>query len=114
MAEQGAKKAEDAEKKAMKAYLLFTAGGPLVILTSYDSINNPALMKRMRAKGITKFVACEVAAELAEKRYGMHFEVVCEDLHESDDLRVLDYSGERAYKHFSFKELGKPMFFEFE
>ncbi len=121
MTEQGAKKAKEAEKKAkeaekkaMKAYFLFTAGGPLVILTSYDSINNPELLKRWRSKGINKFIACEVAVELAKERYGTHFDVVCKDLHESDDLRVLDYSGERAYKHFSFKELGKPIFFEFE
>jgi len=96
----------------MKAYLLFTAGGPLVILTSYDSIEEPELLKKLRSKGITKFVASEVSVELAKARYGMHFDVVCEDLHESDDLRVLDYSGERAYRNFSFKELGRPIYYE--
>jgi hypothetical protein len=51
---------------------------------------------------------------MAKVKYGMHFDVVCKDLHESDDLRVLDYSGERAYKNFSFKELGTPIYHESE
>ena len=96
----------------MKVYFLFTASGPLVILTSYDSIEHPELVKRILSKGITKFIAHEVPVELAKGRYGTHFEIVCQDLHESDDLRVLDYSGERAYKSFSFKELGPPIYHE--
>ncbi len=40
----------------MKAYFLFTTGGPLVILTSYDSIEEPELLKKLRSKGIIKFV----------------------------------------------------------
>ncbi len=99
-------------EREMKAYFLFTASGPLVILTSYDSIDNPELLRRIRAKGITKFIAHEVPIELAKARYGMHFDVVCGDLHETNDLKVLDYSGERAYKNFSFKELGVPAYYE--
>ncbi|MDO8568045.1 MAG: hypothetical protein Q7R57_04950 [Dehalococcoidales bacterium] len=98
----------------MQAYFMFTASGAMVILTSYDSINSPELMKRINAKGISKFVACEVPVELAKQRYGLHFDIVTKDLRETDDLRVLDFSGERAYSHFSFKELGKPVFFETE
>ncbi len=98
----------------MKAYFLFTASGPLVVLTSYDSIDSPELLKRIRSKGINKFIAHEVPVKLAKERYGMHFNIVLEDLHESDDLRVLDYSGERAYRNFSFKELGPPSYYEFE
>jgi hypothetical protein len=40
--------------------------------------------------------------------------VVANDLHESDDLRVLDYNGERAFKLFSFSELGSPIMHESE
>ncbi len=98
----------------MKAYFFFTAGGPLVILTSYDSVENPELLKKIRSKGIGKFIACEVPVELAKSRYGGHFDVVCQNLHETDDLRVLDYSGERAYKNFGFKELGRPIYCELE
>jgi hypothetical protein len=38
--------------------------------------------------------------------------VVANDLHESDDLRVLDYNGERAFKLFTFAELGSPIVHE--
>ena len=102
----------DYGRRAMKAYFLFTASGPLVILTSYDSIENPEVLKRLNAKGITKFIAHEVSVGAAKTRYGGHFNVVCQDLHEFDDLRVLDYSGERAFNNFSFKELGSPIYHE--
>lgn len=98
----------------MKAYFLFTAGGAMVILTSYDSISSPDLLKKIGTKGITKFVACDVPLELARARYGMHFDAVCKDLRESDDLRVLDFSGERAFRNFNFKELGKPINIDLE
>jgi hypothetical protein len=100
------------EEIAMKAYFLFTANGPLVILTSYESIKAPELLKRLHSKGIDKFIAHEVPVELTKARYRTHFDVVCEDLHETDDLRVLDYSGDRAYSNFSFKELGSPIYHE--
>jgi hypothetical protein len=96
----------------MKAYFLFTAGGPLVILTSYDSIENPDLLRRLGYKGIDKFVASEIELELAKSKYGSHFESVCQDLYETDDLRVLDYNGQRAFRKFSFAELGAPVYHE--
>lgn len=96
----------------MKAYFLFTTGGPLVILTSYESIEDPRLIQRLHAKGIAKFIAYEVPVEACQARYGLHFEVVLEDLHETDDLRVLDYSGERAFNNFSLSELGTPIYHE--
>jgi hypothetical protein len=96
----------------MKAILLFTASGPLAILTSYDSAVAPGLLLKLRAKGIEKFIAYELPLELAKQRYGVHFEVVEQDVHESDDLRVLDYDGSRAFRLFRFDELGEPVFHE--
>lgn len=90
----------------MRAILLFTAGGPMVILTSFDSPTAQGLLKKLEAKGITKFIAYEVPLDIARERYGGHFTTVQQDLHESDDLRVLDYSGERAFSLFRFDELG--------
>lgn len=98
----------------MKVYFLFTASGPLVILTSFDFIQNPELLKRFAAKGITKFIAYEISLDTAKLKYGKHFDIVCQDLHQSDDLRILDYSGERAFRNFSFKELGAPVCYEAE
>jgi len=96
----------------MKAYYLFTSSGPMVILTSYDNIKNPELLKKFDSKGIFKFIGYEVSIDKAKERYGNHFDVVCGDLNETDDLRVLDYNGERAFKSFSFKELGPPIYYE--
>jgi len=96
----------------MKTALLFTGSGPLVIVTSHSSLTDPALLGKLRAKGIEKFIAYELPPELAKERYAGHFDVVMKDLHESDDLRVLDFNGERAFRLFHLKELGDPVMFE--
>jgi hypothetical protein len=96
----------------MKTMLLLTASGPLVILTSHASPLDQALIDKLRAKGIRKFVAFEIPLELAKQRYANHFAVVAQDLHETDDLRVLDFDGQHAFQLFSFKELGQPTFHE--
>lgn len=91
----------------MNSFLLMTGSGPLMILTSHDSIEDRGLLEKLLVKGIDKFIAYEVPEELARERYGGHYNVVANDLHETDDLRVLDYNGERAFRLFSFNELGK-------
>jgi len=60
----------------MKAYFVFTAVGPLVILTSYDFIKNPELLERLKAKGLKKFIACEVSVELCQAKYMTHFDCI--------------------------------------
>jgi len=90
----------------MKVFMLMTGSGPLVILTSHASIEDPEILEKLAAKGLDKFLSYEVPIELAKKRYGGHFSIAANDLHESDDLRVLDYNGERAFRLFSFEELG--------
>ncbi len=96
----------------MKAMLLLTASGPFVILTSYASVMEPALLAKLRSKGIRKFVSFEIPIELAKQRYANHFVVVAHDLHEADDLRVLDFDGQHAFLLFAFSELGQPTFYE--
>ena len=93
----------------MKVFMLMTGSGPLMILTSHASIEDSQILDKLASKGIEKFLAYEVPFELARERYGGHFSVVSQDLHETDDLRVLDYNGERAFKLFSFKELGSAI-----
>lgn len=90
----------------MKSFLLMTGSGPLVILTSHDAIENSVLLDKLLAKGIDKFIAFEVPYDMARQRYGGHFKVVANDLHETDDLRILDYNGDRAFRLFRFDELG--------
>jgi hypothetical protein len=96
----------------MKAALLIAGSGPLVILTSHASFTNPVLIKKLREKGIEKFIAYELPLAVVQERYGAHFQLVMQDLHESDDLRVLDENGERAFRLFRFKELAEPVMFE--
>ncbi len=90
----------------MNAIMLLTGEGTMVILTSHASPTDPALIRKLAGKGIEKFIAQEVPVELARARYGDHFDTVAADLREADDLRVLDYSGNRAFRLFSFGELG--------
>lgn len=96
----------------MKVFMLMAGSGPVVILTSHKSIEEPLVLDKLAAKGLDKFLAYEIPLELAKTRYGGHFSVVANDLHETDDLRVLDYNGERAFRLFSFAELGTPMIHE--
>ena len=96
----------------MKTAMLFTGSGPIVIITSHDSVTAPALLRKLEAKGIGRFMAYEIPLELAKARYGGHFTTVVNDLHESDDLRVLDYNGERAFALFRLDELKNPVLYE--
>ncbi|HYN38528.1 MAG TPA: tetratricopeptide repeat protein, partial [Rhodospirillales bacterium] len=90
----------------MKAILLVTGGGPLVVLTSYSTTTDPAFLAKLRSKGIDKFLAWEIPYDLARSRYGAHFQAVAHDVKQADDLRILDYNGNRAFSLFRFDELG--------
>ena len=96
-----------AKECPMKSHLLLTASGPLLILTSHESLHDPNLLEKLKDKGIGKFVAFEVPVSLASERYGGHFQAVESDLHETDDLRVLDFNGQRVFQLFRFDELGR-------
>jgi len=96
----------------MKAAIIFTGTGPILILTTYDSLTSPSFAEKLRQKGIRKYIACEVEAEIARQRYGQHFDVIMKDVKQDDDLRVLDYNGFNVFNVFSFKEMAKPLFVE--
>ena len=93
----------------MKSLLLLTASGPLLVLTSHESLHDPKLLDALKARGISKFVTFDVPLTIAKERYGGHFQVVENDLHETDDLRVLDFNGQRTFQLFRFDELGTPI-----
>ena len=96
----------------MKAIMLLTGSGPIIVLTSYASVTDQPLLGKLRGKGIKKFIALDIPLEIAKQRYGGHFSAVVQDLRESDDLRVLDYDGQRAFQLFRFDELAAPVFHE--
>lgn len=94
----------------MKAGIFFTGSGPILILTSYDSLTNPNLVEKLAAKGIKKFIAYEVSEEMVKAKYGNQYNVVMGDLHQEDDLRVLDYNGHHVFYTFSLKDLREPIY----
>ena len=94
----------------MKGGIFFTGSGPVVIMTSYDSLTEPGFLETMNAKGLKKFIAYEVAVEGLKQKYGKHYELIMKDLKQSDDLRVLDYDGHRVLKHFDLSTLGAPIY----
>ncbi len=96
----------------MKAGIFFTGTGPILILTSYGSFQDPKFIEKLSAKGIKKFIARELPLETVKKKYGLQFNTVLDDLNETDDLRVLDYNGHNVFHNFSFKEMGEPIYYE--
>ncbi len=93
----------------MKALMLFTGSGPIVVLTSHETVTDPGLFAQLKAKGIEKFVAFELPLDRVKERYGGHYQTVLHNLHESDDLRVLDFDGQRAFRLFRFDEMGPAL-----
>ena len=96
----------------MKAGIFFTGTGPILLLTTYESFNDSNLIEKLSAKGIKKFIAYEVSEENVKEKYGLQFKMVMGDLHQTDDLRVLDYDGHHVFYNFSLEELGEPIFYE--
>lgn len=96
----------------MKAGMLFTDTGPIVILTSFSSLSDPVLVGRLAEKGIRKFVGFEVPEQEVRETYGNHFTVVMEDLQQNDELRILDEDGQHVFTKLSLKNLGNPVMIE--
>ena len=94
----------------MKAVILFTGTGPILILTSYSALDDPKLIEKLKQKGIKKYIAYEVSEELVKARYGQQFNVILGDLKQTDDLRVLDYDGHHVFYSFSLDEIGQPVY----
>jgi hypothetical protein len=97
----------------MKAGIIFTGTGPILILTTYESFEDPKFVAKLDVKGIKKFIASEVPLEKVKVKYGNHYLVVMGDLNQTDDLRVLDYNGYNVFYNFSFSEMGKPIYHDF-
>jgi len=96
----------------MKAGIIFTGTGPILILTTYGSFEDPKFVSKLEAKGIKKFIASEIPLEQVKAKYGNHYKVVMGDLYQTDDLRVLDYNGYNVFHNFSFSEMSKPVYHE--
>ncbi len=98
----------------MKAGVYFTGTGPILIITSYETLDDPNLLDKLKAKRIRKFIAYEVSVEQVKEKYGHHFDVVLGDLKQTDDLRVMDYDGHHVFNSFPLKQLGQPILHDLE
>ncbi len=94
----------------MKGGIFFTGSGPVVIVTSYNSLSEPGFQETLNAKGFKKFIAYEVLIGELKQKYGRHFDVIMKDLKQSDDLRVLNYDGHRVFNNFTLNVLGEPIY----
>ena len=74
----------------MKAALIFTCSGPILILTSHTALDDPDLASRLAAKGIYKYIANEVPFDEVRQWYGPIFDRVVTDETQDDALRILD------------------------
>ncbi len=57
----------------MKAAMIFTGSGPILVLTTFESLDSPDFIKRLAATGISRFIAHEVSVEKVKKQYGTRF-----------------------------------------
>jgi len=84
----------------------------MLVLSSHDTPDDEVFLAKLKAKGVEKFLAYELPIEDVQARYGGHFQTVVNDLHESDDLRVLDINGHRVFELFRLDSLGEPFVYE--
>jgi hypothetical protein len=94
----------------MKAAIIFTGSGPILVLTTFEPLDSPEFVEKLAARGITKFIAREVAVEQVKKLYGTRFSVVSADLAKAADLRVMDIDGHHVFHSFTFEEMGPPVY----
>jgi len=96
---------------AIRSYLIFTGTGPILVLSTYPELTDPRLIDKLRYKGISKFIAYEVALDAVRQRYAHAYSNVTADLAAGEDLRVLDFNGHQIMTNFSLDELGEPIKF---
>jgi len=96
----------------MRAYLIFTGSGPILVLSTYPALTDERLVSKLRYKGIDKFIAYEVNLDAVRARYERSFENIAQDLEREEDVRVLDFNGHQIMANFSLDALGEPIKYE--
>ena len=91
----------------LKAAIILTGTGPILIITTHENLLDEKLIIKLKAKGIKKYILSEVSVEKCKALYGNHFHLVADDVREVDDFRVLDYDGHHVFINFAFKDMGE-------
>lgn len=98
-------------KSRMRAYLIFTGSGPILVLSTYPKLTDERLVAKLRYKGIDHFIAYQVDLEAIEHRYHEAYANVAANLEGNEDIRVLDFNGHHIMASLSFDSLGDPIKF---
>lgn len=93
----------------MKAGIIITGSGSILVLTSADSLENPDFVRALGEKGIFKYIAFEVSEEAVRNRYGQHYIVTMGDRKQFDELRIVDVDGQRIFMNFDLASLNGPI-----
>jgi hypothetical protein len=97
------------DHKTPRSYLIFTGTGPILVLSTYPQLTDERLLRKLRYKGINKFIAYEVDCDAVRERYQHSFESIVDNLQRVEDIRVLDFNGHQIMANFSLDELGAPI-----
>ena len=98
----------------MKAGIIITGSGSILILTSLESLENLDLVSALNKKGINKYIAFEVPEDLVKNQYGQHYSITLADRTQKDVIRVVDVDGQRIFRNFDLTSLGTPIFHDEE
>lgn len=96
---------------ALRAFLVVTGSGPILLLASYPKLTDQRLVDKLRYKGIDRFIAYEVDLNAVRERYRDNLAAVSGELEGVEDARVLDFNGHQIMANFSLDQLGDPIKF---
>jgi hypothetical protein len=99
-------------RRRVRAYLVLTERGPILVLSSFADLGDPASTEMLARKGIVKFIAYNLPLRRVEECYGVTFEVIAMELANQEAVRVLDFDGRRIFASFSISRLGDPLCYE--
>jgi hypothetical protein len=95
-----------------RAYLLLTANGAQLTVTSHDLMSESAALDMLAAGGPDKFIAFEIPIEEVRKNYSAHLEHAFKDPKLTNSFIPLDVDGAQVFKNIEFSGLGPPIFYE--
>ena len=94
----------------IKAFMVFTGTGPIMVVTKLPEMDVDAAREHMASKGIRKYIAYEVPLARVEERYGTRYHAAVSRLASDKDIRVLDVDGHHVFSSFDFTEMGEPVY----
>jgi hypothetical protein len=104
--------AQEDKMQKMKAYLVFTYYGPVLVLTKHDFKGHPELLSKLAAVTSEKFIAHEVSIDSVRANYDKHFSHVLGDPTQAGDIKILDDRGEEIFTNVRFKDLSAPIYYD--